>query len=59
MASQYVGIDLHRRRPVTVRQAPDGQVVDTVRTDNDPVALSCAIAGAGPDPEVVVEATYG
>ena len=35
MASQYVGIDLHRRRSVIVRQTPDGQVVDTVRIDND------------------------
>jgi transposase len=59
MACQYVGIDLHRRRSVIVRQTPDGQVVDTVRIDNDPVALSCAIAEAGPDPEVVIEATYG
>jgi len=55
MASQYVGIDLHRRRSVIVRQTPDGEVVDTVRIDNDPVALSCAIAEAGPDPEVVIE----
>ena len=59
MACRYVGIDLHRRRSVIVRQTPDGQVVDTVRIDNDPVALSCAIAEAGPDPEVVIEATYG
>ena len=59
MASQYVGIDLHRRRSVIVRQTPDGEVVDTVRIDNDPVALGCAIAEAGPDPEVVIEATYG
>ena len=34
MASQYVGIDLHRRRSVIVRQTPDGQVVDAVRIDN-------------------------
>ena len=59
MASQYVGIDLHRRRSVIVRQTPDGEVVDTVRIDNDPVALGCEIAKAGPDPEVVLEATYG
>jgi transposase len=59
MASQYVGIDLHRRRSVIVRQTPDGEVIDTVRIDNDPVALSCEIAKAGPDPEVVIEATYG
>src|SRR5918994_7152738 len=59
MACSYVGIDLHRRRSVIVRQTPDGQVVDTVRIDNDPVALACAIAEAGDDPEVVIEATYG
>jgi hypothetical protein len=47
MASQYVGIDLHRRRSVIVRQTPDGEVIDTVRIDNDPVALSCEIAKAG------------
>ena len=59
MASQYVGVDLHRRRSVIVRQTPDGEVVDTVRIDNDPVALSCAVAEAGLNPEVVIEATYG
>jgi transposase len=59
MACQYVGIDLHRRRWVIVWQTPDGEVVDTVRIDNDPVALSCAVAEGGPDPEVVIEATYG
>jgi len=59
MASQYVGIDLHRRRSVIVRQTPEGEVVDTVRIDNDPVALGCAVAEAGPNPEVVIEATYG
>jgi transposase len=59
MVSQYVGIDLHRRRSVIVRQTPDGEVIDTVRIDNDPVALACEIAKAGEDPEVVIEATYG
>jgi transposase len=59
MASQYVAIDLHRRRSVIVRQTPDGEVVDTVRIDNDPVALAHEIAKAGDDPEVVLEATYG
>ena len=52
----------YRSAPATVgdcRQTADGQVVDTVRIDNDPVALSCAVAEAGPNPEVVVEATYG
>jgi transposase len=59
MASQYVGIDLHRRRSVIVRQNADGEVLQQVRIDNDPVALACAIEQAGPDPEVVLEATYG
>jgi transposase len=59
MGEQYVGIDLHRRRSVVVRMTPDGEVLETVRVDNDPVALSLALAKAGPDPEVVLEATYG
>ncbi len=59
MASQYVGIDLHRRRSVIVRQSPEGEVLEVVRIDNDAEALSAEIAKAGPDPEVVLEATYG
>src|SRR5512133_1913930 len=59
MGEQYVGIDLHRRRSVIVRMTPDGEVLETVRVDNDPVALSLELAKAGPDPEVVLEATYG
>jgi hypothetical protein len=59
MAEQYVGIDLHRRRSVIVRMTPDGEVLETVRIDNDPVALSLELAKASPDPEVVLEATYG
>jgi hypothetical protein len=56
---QFVGIDLHRRRSVIVRQDGDGEVLEQVRIDNDPVALACAIEKAGPNPEVVLEATYG
>jgi transposase len=56
---QYVGIDLHRRRSVIVRQTEQGELLETVRIDNDPVALALEIAKAGPDPEVVLEATYG
>jgi transposase len=56
---QYVGIDLHRKRSVIVRMTPEGDVLEQTRIDNDPVALSLAIANAGPDPEVVLEATYG
>jgi transposase len=59
MASQYVGIDLHRRRSVIVRQDADGEVLEQVRIDNDPVALALAVEKAGPSPEVVLEATYG
>ena len=59
MGEQYVGIDLHRRRSVIVRMTSDGEVLETVRVDNDPVALSLELAKAGPDPEVVLEATYG
>ena len=56
---QYVGVDLHRRRSVIVRMTPDGEQLGWVRIDNDPVALGLELAKAGPDPEVVLEATYG
>lgn len=56
---QYVGIDLHRRRSVIVRMTPDGEVLETVHIENDPVAFSLELAKAGPDPEVILEATYG
>lgn len=59
MASEYVGIDLHRRRSVIVRQNTDGAVLQEVRIDNDAVALALAVEQAGPDPQVVLEATYG
>ena len=59
MGEQYVGIDLHRRRSVIARMTPEGEVLEIVRVGNDPVALSLALAKAGPDPEVVLEATYG
>jgi hypothetical protein len=56
---QYVGIDLHRRRSVIVRMTEAGERLETVRIDNDPVALSLQIGKAGVEPEVVLEATYG
>jgi hypothetical protein len=59
MAEQYVGIDLHRRPSVIVRMTPGGEVLEIVRVDNDPVGLSLELAKAGPDPVVVLEATYG
>ena len=59
MERQYVGMDLHRRRSVIVRMNEAGEKLETVRIDNDPVALGLALAEAGPDPEVALEATYG
>ncbi len=56
---EYVGIDLHRRRSVIVRMSPDGERLSTEKIDNDPRSLAAAIAPAGPNPKVVVEATYG
>ncbi len=56
---QFVGIDLHRQRSVIVRQTDAGEQLSAVRIVNDPVALGLQIEDAGPDPEVVLEATYG
>jgi transposase len=56
---QFVGIDLHRRRSVIVRQSESGEQLSAVRIVNDPVALGLQLEQAGPDPEVVLEATYG
>jgi transposase len=56
---QYVGIDLHRRRSVIVRVDREGNHLSTVRVANDPLEVARAVEAAGPNPEVVVEATYG
>jgi transposase len=56
---QYVGIDLHRRRSVIVRRNEAGETIETVRIDNDPIALATILARAGEHPDVVLEATYG
>ncbi|MFD9906292.1 hypothetical protein [Streptomyces sp. NPDC059063] len=49
---QWVGLDLHRRRSVLVRLAPDGQRLGKmVRFANDPVRLMREIAEAGPAPK--------
>src|SRR5689334_19014011 len=56
---QVVGIDLHRRRSVIVRMTEAGEHLQTMRIDNDPMALAAAIGQAGDSPEVVLEATYG
>jgi transposase len=54
-----VGIDLHRRRSVIVILAGDGERLSSVRIDNSPLALAEAVGEAGPEPEVVIEATWG
>jgi transposase len=56
---RYVGIDLHRRRSVVYTMTGEGEKVSCVRIANDPVALSLAVAEAGGDTDVVIEATYG
>ena len=50
---------MHRRRSVIVRMTEAGGRLETVRIDNDPLALGLEIAKAGEAPEVVLEATYG
>ena len=59
MERQYVGIDFHRRRSVIVRLNAAGERLAVTRMANDPLAISVAVAEAGPEPEVVIEATYG
>ncbi len=56
---QYVGIDLHRRGTTIVRMAEDGEVLGTERIVSQPFELAQAMAAAGPEPEVVLESTYG
>ena len=56
---QVVGIDLHRRRSVIVRQSEAGEHLSTVRIVNEPAALLAEIGKAGQRPQVVLEATYG
>ena len=56
---QFVGIDLHRRRTVIVRQTEGGEQLGSSRIVNDPLALAAEIGKAGQAPEAVLEATYG
>src|SRR5438477_7400339 len=56
---QVVGMDLHRRRSVLVRMTEDGRRLATARITNSPGELRKAIAAAGKQPRVVLEATYG
>jgi transposase len=57
--SQVVGVDLHRRRSVLVRQTASGERLAVRRIVNDPAVLMAEVAKAGPAPRVVLEATYG
>ena len=58
--TEYVGIDLHRRRSVIARRSSDGETLEATRVDNtDLLAFERAVMAAGEHPEVVVEATYG
>jgi transposase len=59
MDRQYVGIDFHRRRSVIVRKNAAGEKLGSVRVNNDATSIASALADAGPQPEVVIEATYG
>ncbi|MFN2503689.1 MAG: IS110 family transposase, partial [Acidimicrobiales bacterium] len=59
MERQYVAIDLHKLRSLIVREDEAGHEVGVVRIDNDPITLAAAMADAGPEPEVAIEATYG
>src|SRR5512132_4637353 len=58
MGEPDVGIDRHRRRSVIVPMTGEGAVLERVRVDNDPVALSLELAKAGPT-RGVPGATYG
>ena len=59
MDRHYVGIDFHRRRSVIVIKDAAGEKLSSVRVFNDPLVIAAAVAEAGPEPEVVIEATYG
>ncbi len=56
---QYVAIDLHKRRSLIVRADEQGERLETIRIDNSVINLAQALAAAGEDPEVVLEATCG
>jgi transposase len=57
--TQYVAVDLHRRRSLIVRDDHLGHEVAVVRIENDPLTLAKTIADAGDSPEVAIEATNG
>jgi transposase len=55
----YVGIDLHRRRSLAVCIDEGGERLWWRRFDNSPLTMAEVVTAAGPDPEVVLEATWG
>jgi transposase len=72
LGSLYQDLETRRTRGTTVRRyrsAPSpvgivrvdeaGERLQSVRIDNDPVALGLALAEAGPDPRGALEATHG
>jgi hypothetical protein len=56
---QYVGIDLHRRSTTIYRMAEGGEVLGIQKILSQPFELAQAMAAAGPEPEGVLESTYG
>ena len=56
---QYVGIDLHCCRSVVVRRSAAGETLSTTKIENSAANFLAALAAAGEEPEVVLEATYG
>lgn len=59
MNRQYASVDLHLARSLVVRENKAGREVGVERIDNSPMNLAAALADAGPNPEVAIEATYG
>ncbi len=51
----------HRPTPSPFRghESTGGELLSKVQIDNDPIALAQAVGAAGPEPEVVLEATFG
>jgi transposase len=56
---QYASVDLHLARSLVVRENKASKELGVERIDNSPMNLAAALADAGPNPEVAIEATYG
>jgi hypothetical protein len=55
----YAVIDLDRRTSTIYRMVEDGEVLGYVHIPSQPFEFAQAMAAAGPEPEVVLESTYG